>query len=92
MSLLRPFKATDLFSFNHVNLDAFTETYSISYYLNNLSQWPDQFCAVEDTRGTLMGYSKLVIYIVYVVTGLCLLSISLHAVMGKTEGRGEDWQ
>lgn len=58
MSLLRPFKATDLFTFNHVNLDAFTETYSISYYMNNLSQWPDQFCAVEDTKGTLMGYSE----------------------------------
>jgi N-terminal acetyltransferase B complex catalytic subunit len=89
MSLLRPFKATDLFNFNHVNLDAFTETYSISYYMNNLSQWPDQFCAVEDTRGTLMGYSEH--------SGSHTLASELYSpllfpVMGKTEGRGEDWQ
>lgn len=58
MSLLRPFRTTDLFSFNQVNLDAWTETYTISYYMKNLAQWPDQFCAVEDTNGTLMGYSE----------------------------------
>ena len=46
-----------MFKFNQVNLDAFTETYSISYYLNNLSNWPDLFCATEDPSGTLMGYS-----------------------------------
>jgi len=45
-----------MFKFNQVNLDAFTETYSISYYLNNLSNWPDLFCATEDPSGTLMGY------------------------------------
>ncbi|CAD6572706.1 MAG: N-terminal acetyltransferase [Cyphobasidiales sp. Tagirdzhanova-0007] len=58
----------DLLKFNAINLDAFTETYTISYYLNNLSTWPDQFCCVEDTNQNLMGY-----------------------MMGKTEGRGEDW-
>lgn len=57
MSLLRPFRATDLFKFNQINLDSFTETYSISYYLNNLSTWPDLFCCTEDANGSLMGYS-----------------------------------
>lgn len=41
MSLLRPFKCTDLFKFNNVNLDNWTETYSISFYLSYLAQWPD---------------------------------------------------
>lgn len=57
MSFVRGWRPTDLFTFNQVNLDAFTETYSISYYLNNLSAWPDLFCATEDANGTLMGYS-----------------------------------
>lgn len=41
MSRLRPFKCTDLFHFNRVNLDHFTETYSTAYYLNYLATWPD---------------------------------------------------
>ena len=59
MSLLRPFQATDLLKFNAINLDAFTETYTISYYLGNLCTWPDQFCCVEDVNKKLMGYSGL---------------------------------
>ena len=60
MSLIRPMSAMDLLKFNAINLDAFTETYTISYYLNNLSTWPDQFCCVEDTNQNLMGYSRRV--------------------------------
>jgi len=56
MSLLRPFVATDLFQFNNVNLDAWTETYSTQYYLNNLSNWPDLFLAQESPDGAIMGY------------------------------------
>lgn len=43
MSLLRPFSASDLFSFNPINLDIWTETYAVSYYQNYLSQWGDLF-------------------------------------------------
>ncbi|KAL7010067.1 N-alpha-acetyltransferase 20 [Cystobasidiomycetes sp. EMM_F5] len=57
MSLLRPWRATDMFRFNHVNLDAFTETYSISYYLDNHSRWPGLFCSTEDADGKLTGYN-----------------------------------
>lgn len=43
MSLLRPFVASDLFSFNAINLDAWTETYGVSYYLGYLNNWGELF-------------------------------------------------
>ena len=43
MSLLRPFSALDLFSFNGINLDVWTETYGVNYYLSYMSTWPDLF-------------------------------------------------
>ncbi|CCM02783.1 uncharacterized protein FIBRA_04892 [Fibroporia radiculosa] len=56
MSVQRPFRATDLFKFNHINLDLWTETYGISFYLNYLSRWPD-LCSVQETPdGRMMGY------------------------------------
>ncbi|RDX56964.1 N-acetyltransferase [Lentinus brumalis] len=56
MSVTRSFKATDLFKFNHINLDLWTETYAISFYLSYLSRWPDM-CAVQETpQGRMMGY------------------------------------
>ncbi|KAG9287745.1 hypothetical protein G9A89_004148 [Geosiphon pyriformis] len=56
MSILRRFKATDLFRFNNINLDFLTETYNISFYLSYLARWPDLFCLQESPNGTLMGY------------------------------------
>ncbi|KAF8504056.1 acyl-CoA N-acyltransferase [Hysterangium stoloniferum] len=56
MSILRPFRATDLFKFNNINLDILTETYNISFYLNYLSRWPDICCAQQAANGALMGY------------------------------------
>ncbi|KAH8914128.1 acyl-CoA N-acyltransferase [Atractiella rhizophila] len=56
MSLLRPFVATDLFKFNNVNLDSWTETFSTFYYMNYLCSWPDLFSVQESPDGTLMGY------------------------------------
>ncbi|PWN41527.1 putative N-acetyltransferase 5 [Ceraceosorus guamensis] len=41
MSLLTPFRATDLFKFNQINLDHWTETYSLSFYLTYISKWPE---------------------------------------------------
>ncbi|KAL7410154.1 N-acetyltransferase [Mrakia frigida] len=56
MSILRPMRATDLFEFNNINLDLFTETYSNSFYLSYLAKWPD-LCATQTTpTGRLMGY------------------------------------
>jgi len=56
MSVLRPFRATDLFRFNNINLDPWTETYSISFYLSYLSRWPDMCYVQEAPNGRLMGY------------------------------------
>jgi len=56
MSVLRPFRATDLFKFNNINLDVWTETYGISFYLSYLSKWPDLCCVQEAPNGRLMGY------------------------------------
>lgn len=56
MANLRPFRATDLFHFNSVNLDNWTETYSISYYLSYLATWPDLSYTQLSPNGTIMGY------------------------------------
>lgn len=62
MSRLRPFKCTDLFNFNRVNLDHFTETYSTAYYLNYLATWPDlcfvsthASCSESTSDGAALG-------------------------------------
>ncbi|KAG6918834.1 hypothetical protein DXG01_011239 [Tephrocybe rancida] len=56
MSVLRPFKASDMFKFNNINLDIWTETYGIGFYLNYLSRWPDLCCVQEAPSGRMMGY------------------------------------
>ncbi|KAH9455093.1 hypothetical protein Pst134EA_022569 [Puccinia striiformis f. sp. tritici] len=56
MSLLRPFEASDIFRFNHVNLDAYTETYSVGYYLQYLCTWPDLMNIAESPNHQIMGY------------------------------------
>ncbi|KAG8701239.1 N-terminal acetyltransferase [Ceratobasidium sp. 395] len=56
MSILRPFRATDLFSFNNINLDVWTETYSISFYLSYLAKWPELCAAEVSPSGKMMGY------------------------------------
>ncbi|KAK7038274.1 N-acetyltransferase [Favolaschia claudopus] len=56
MSILRPFSAADMFKFNNINLDIWTETYDLSFYLTYLSSWPD-LCYVQTApSGRLMGY------------------------------------
>ncbi|EDR03337.1 N-acetyltransferase [Laccaria bicolor S238N-H82] len=56
MSVLRPFKASDMFKFNNINLDIWTETYGIGFYLSYLSRWPDLCCVQEAPTGRMMGY------------------------------------
>ncbi|KAF9477775.1 N-acetyltransferase [Pholiota conissans] len=56
MSILRPFKASDMFKFNNINLDIWTETYGIGFYLSYLSRWPDLCCVQEAPGGRMMGY------------------------------------
>ncbi|KAH9814989.1 acyl-CoA N-acyltransferase [Melampsora americana] len=56
MSLLRPFSALDLFKFNNVNLDPWTETYSVSYYLQYLTYWPSLINLTQSSNHSIMGY------------------------------------
>ncbi|KAG1827521.1 uncharacterized protein BJ212DRAFT_1443514 [Suillus subaureus] len=51
MSVLRPFKANDLFRFNNINLD-----YGITFYLTYLQRWSDLCFTQESPRGRLQGY------------------------------------
>ena len=57
MTTVRPFRASDLFAFNNVNMDHWTETYSNGFYFSYLAQWPDMTltaCAAHTDR--MMGY------------------------------------
>ncbi|CAK5277104.1 unnamed protein product [Mycena citricolor] len=56
MSVLRSFKADDMFKFNNINLDVWTETYGLAFYLNYLSTWPDLCYVQAAPSGRLMGY------------------------------------
>ncbi|XP_063705444.1 N-alpha-acetyltransferase 20 [Culicoides brevitarsis] len=56
MTTLRPFVCDDMFKFNNVNLDALTETYGLSFYMQYLSQWPEYLQVAESPNGEIMGY------------------------------------
>jgi len=46
----------DLFRFNNVNLDHWTETFNMSFYLNYLTRWPECCVTAENCDGTIAGY------------------------------------
>lgn len=46
----------DLLNFNQCNLDELTETYSTSFYLDYLAQWPQLCQVLEDEHGMIEGY------------------------------------
>lgn len=56
MTSLRPFRADDLFKFNHINLDPLTETYNIPFYMSYMAKWPSLCGVYEDSNGRMMGY------------------------------------
>lgn len=56
MTTLRKFEASDLFKFNHINLDPLTETYGIPFYMQYMSQWPSINACIDDPNGRMMGY------------------------------------
>ncbi|GAA6051545.1 hypothetical protein JCM3770_000408 [Rhodotorula araucariae] len=95
MSLLRPFSALDLFEFNAINLDVWTETYGVNYYLSYLMHWGDLFSVVESAGGN----AKVNTSRVAGPNGARSPGAFgggeggglMGYVMGKTEGRGRDW-
>jgi len=58
MTTLRPFLPSDLFKFNAINLDNFTETFNLTFYLTYLAKHPDLFHVAEHASGQRMGYSN----------------------------------
>ncbi|XP_074596755.1 N-alpha-acetyltransferase 20 A [Brevipalpus obovatus] len=56
MTNLRPFTCEDLFRYNTINVDPWTETYGLSFYLQYLGHWPEYFQVVESPSGQLIGY------------------------------------
>ena len=39
MTTVRPFTCDDLFTYNDVNTDVFTETFNLNFYLGYLATW-----------------------------------------------------
>ncbi|RKP37834.1 catalytic subunit of N-acetyltransferase [Dimargaris cristalligena] len=56
MTTIRRFSALDLFSFNNINLDVFTENYTISFYLQYLAKWPGIPATGMTRSARTMGY------------------------------------
>eukprot|EP00163_Fabomonas_tropica_P004217 TRINITY_DN13726_c0_g1_i1.p1 TRINITY_DN13726_c0_g1~~TRINITY_DN13726_c0_g1_i1.p1 ORF type:complete len:111 (-),score=12.31 TRINITY_DN13726_c0_g1_i1:306-614(-) len=56
MTTLRPFVCDDLFKYSNVNLDFWTETYNLHFYLTYITKWPEYFVAAESPSQKLMGY------------------------------------
>lgn len=76
MTSIQPFEATDFFSLNAVNLDTFTENFPVEFYLEYLILWPSlMFKSVELTSPAPGSNGN---------------EISGY-MMGKTEGKGQDW-
>lgn len=45
-----------MFRFNNINLDPLTETYTVSFYLQYLGQWPEYCHMALGPHGRPMGY------------------------------------
>jgi len=57
MTTTRRFRADDdLFRFNSVNLDAFTETYGFRFYMQYQSEYPEFNFVQESLSGEVQGY------------------------------------
>ncbi|KAK3217323.1 hypothetical protein GRF29_1g2724149 [Pseudopithomyces chartarum] len=56
MSTIRAMRTTDLLRLTTTNLDPFTETYGISFYLEYLTKWPDLCRVIEGVDGEIEGY------------------------------------
>ncbi len=56
--------------------------------MSYLAHWPDLFSLAETPSGRMMGYSKCVVIMLWCIV---VLILPLGAVMGKVEGKGENW-
>lgn len=58
MANFRQFRPDDLNKFSKCNLDPFTETYELGFYLQYHAKWPSLFQVAEDQHGNIIGYSE----------------------------------
>ena len=56
MTTTRRFNVNDLLTFNGVNLDRFTETFNMPFYLDYLARWPDACATHVSPGGHVMSY------------------------------------
>ncbi len=58
MATLRRFRPDDLNKLSKCNLDPYTETYELGFYMHIPCKWPSLFQVAEDQYGNIIGYSK----------------------------------
>jgi len=88
MANFRRFRPDDLNRLSKCNLDPFTETYELSFYLTYYAKWPSLFQVAEDQDGNIIGYSGTVS-----APSLSTPKRTNHeAVMGKLESSPEVYQ
>jgi N-terminal acetyltransferase B complex catalytic subunit len=59
MATFRRFQPDDVNKFSKCNLDPFTETYELNFYLQYHAKWPALFQVCEDMDGNIVGYSEI---------------------------------
>lgn len=59
MANFRRFRPDDVNKFSKCNLDPFTETYELGFYLQYHAKWPSLFQVAEDQDGNIIGYSEI---------------------------------
>lgn len=62
MANFRRFQPSDLNKLAKCNLDRYTETYELSFYLQYYAKWPALFQVAEDADGNIIGYSTFPSY------------------------------
>lgn len=58
MANFRRFRPDDVNKFSKCNLDPFTETYELGFYLQYYAKWPSLFQVAEDQDGNIIGYRE----------------------------------
>lgn len=58
MANFRRFRPDDVNKFSKCNLDPFTETYELGFYLQYHAKWPALFQVAEDQDGNIIGYRE----------------------------------
>jgi N-terminal acetyltransferase B complex catalytic subunit len=56
MVSIRPWSVNDIWHYSRVNIDSYTETYSIPFYLYYTMQWPQLAWTVRNNSDSIVGY------------------------------------